>query len=314
MAFRAKRAFSDILANESSRGVTKLEEEPWSVEAHRAFVEAIVRQGIAHASPAVIQKEMILNTEAITTERIKSKLQKYRKSKEKSISEFMREYDQFTSDTVNQIKNVECKTSLYRPDFYATEHEDICGLLSGGAAAFLTQKVMAEECSGTQAHSDSELGQMGSHTGSKYVEINSIEEFFEGTEEILGIPLPQLSKEETESSVGKAMLHVVGILKALNEQRMNDMVSKSDKGYGDEEVISPHQVCQKNVSEMKSINVDREKRDIRDSVFQNQSGTMMSPLVSFESAELAPGAIRTVPIVGHSEAALVTDFDDFEWP
>eukprot|EP00977_Amphora_coffeiformis_P015801 scaffold4735_cov76-Amphora_coffeaeformis.AAC.1 len=47
----------------------------WSPEIHRAFVEAIMTEGIERASPAVIQKEMTLNTEAVTTERIKSKLQ-----------------------------------------------------------------------------------------------------------------------------------------------------------------------------------------------------------------------------------------------
>ena len=51
------------------------QEPAWNLNTHRAFVEAVMKNGISQASPAVIRQEMTLETEAVTSERIKSKLQ-----------------------------------------------------------------------------------------------------------------------------------------------------------------------------------------------------------------------------------------------
>ena len=45
---------------------------------HRMFVAAIYKAGIKHASPSVIMENMTLSHKAITSERVKSHLQKYR--------------------------------------------------------------------------------------------------------------------------------------------------------------------------------------------------------------------------------------------
>ena len=83
----------------------------WTEEDHRSFVEAIYEIGLKHASPSVILEKMVLvnadnanrkksdkkkhnrHHPQLTSERVKSHLQKYRNNKIKSYTEFMGEYD-----------------------------------------------------------------------------------------------------------------------------------------------------------------------------------------------------------------------------
>jgi SHAQKYF class myb-like DNA-binding protein len=60
----------------------------WPDELHRDFVSAVFDVGLKHSSPSAILSQMPEH-EGITTERIKSHLQKYRVHRAKSKSEFM---------------------------------------------------------------------------------------------------------------------------------------------------------------------------------------------------------------------------------
>jgi SHAQKYF class myb-like DNA-binding protein len=67
---------------------------PWSREMHRAFVEAVYATGVKHASPSVILDAMVNTTQMpLTSERVKSRLQKYRNNVEKSKKDFLKEYE-----------------------------------------------------------------------------------------------------------------------------------------------------------------------------------------------------------------------------
>eukprot|EP00537_Pseudo-nitzschia_pungens_P003280 CAMPEP_0172363250 /NCGR_PEP_ID=MMETSP1060-20121228/6667_1 /TAXON_ID=37318 /ORGANISM="Pseudo-nitzschia pungens, Strain cf. cingulata" /LENGTH=247 /DNA_ID=CAMNT_0013085959 /DNA_START=51 /DNA_END=791 /DNA_ORIENTATION=+ len=82
--------------NDSIHNNDKKSDE-WTEEQHREFVASIFDIGLKNASPAVILENMTQKVESITSERVKSKLQKYRseKNREKSREEFMDEYCQF---------------------------------------------------------------------------------------------------------------------------------------------------------------------------------------------------------------------------
>ena len=70
----------------------------WDHAAHRSFCSALFEIGLSHASPSVLLESMEHRNEAcITSERIKSHLQKYRKNKQKSADEFWAQYDAFLS-------------------------------------------------------------------------------------------------------------------------------------------------------------------------------------------------------------------------
>ena len=64
----------------------------WPDDLHRDFVSAIFDVGLKHSSPSSILEHMPKN-EQITSERIKSHLQKYRVHRNKSKKEFMSSYD-----------------------------------------------------------------------------------------------------------------------------------------------------------------------------------------------------------------------------
>ena len=65
----------------------------WNEEIHRAFVMAILNEGIKQASPTVIIDGMECNDVNVTKDRVKSHLQKCRMNKEKATKEYMKEYD-----------------------------------------------------------------------------------------------------------------------------------------------------------------------------------------------------------------------------
>ena len=100
---------------EASQEETSQEEELlWTEEMHRNFVTAIYDTGVAQSSPSVILENMdqlptdgtaaaaaaAAASSSLTSERVKSHLQKYRKNKHKSKEEFLKEYDSFLRKAV----------------------------------------------------------------------------------------------------------------------------------------------------------------------------------------------------------------------
>lgn len=71
------------------------EEIPWTTEQHRDFVSAVFEIGLKHCSPSVIMDAMKTLPASMSREKTKSHLQKFRKTSDKSLAEFMGEYDAF---------------------------------------------------------------------------------------------------------------------------------------------------------------------------------------------------------------------------
>jgi SHAQKYF class myb-like DNA-binding protein len=64
----------------------------WPDELHRDFVSAVFDVGLKHSSPSAVLEQMPVHQQ-ITTERIKSHLQKYRLHRQKSKKEFMSSFE-----------------------------------------------------------------------------------------------------------------------------------------------------------------------------------------------------------------------------
>jgi SHAQKYF class myb-like DNA-binding protein len=76
-------------------------DQPWTAEQHRDFALAIYEAGIRSASPAVILHNMQPTNETITSERVKSHLQKYRGNRAKAKAEFIAAYDKWMAKAIS---------------------------------------------------------------------------------------------------------------------------------------------------------------------------------------------------------------------
>jgi len=101
-------------------------------EWHRKFVETIFEVGLKHASPSVIMEQMTQLNDAVTSERVKSHLQKYRNNRVKSEAEFMEEYDRWMKQKKTETASGQTATTT------------TSRLLGGDAAAFVSYSVMRE--------------------------------------------------------------------------------------------------------------------------------------------------------------------------
>ena len=282
MAFDKKRPASEAEEADEHETVNREkvgmdEQGTWSPDIHRAFVEAIMSQGIERASPAVIQKEMTLNTEAVTTERIKSKLQKYRSAKEKSLAQFMKEYDEWHWNanagtlTQNVPGAIEPCNSISDPQSMArsTAHA-----LGGDVAAVLTHAVMSED--------QSEAGAAMKLSASEASP--AIEGILNHRDGSLRIAFPHLSEHEKGSSIGKALEHVWGILGALSEQRARDFNRKPEITTPDDPATSIFKQPTNSIQYSHGLH-----SNMHDPNQEQQEQSLVSPHYSFESAH-ATGA------------------------
>lgn len=189
--------------------------EDWPLNTHRDFVEAVMKCGIKQASPAVIRQEMTLTSKAVTAERIKSKLQKYRGSKEKYVDLFMKEYDEWMKKAT-PLTNGTCGDMLCGKS--DSEVMSILGMncsLGGEEAAFLTQKVVSKE----RCHRNTESCSVASAKSNETKVTIQNGTQLSSDERIFHIHVPILSEAEKESELGKAIRHVLAIFDALTEQR-----------------------------------------------------------------------------------------------
>ena len=198
----------------------------WRRETHRAFVEAVMKHGMNRATPSTIQKEMTLDNDALTSERIKSKLQKYRKKGEDSMNEFMREYDGTAKAASKSMHSNESSP--------------------GGQVASLTQAILREEeearrgaCSPWTALDPNQGGtpydavsaRTASQTGALLPKPT-----LDSNTGLMRIHIPRLTPEEQESCIGRAFTHVLGILEALLEQRLLNLQSEHSANPSVQEV------------------------------------------------------------------------------
>jgi SHAQKYF class myb-like DNA-binding protein len=132
----AENANSEKTSSEKVEG-----EPPWSESQNRDFVGAILEVGLQHASPAVIMQGMKDVPPDLTSERVKSHLQKFRKNKDKNKEDFLDEHDawmRYKKRARSQTKSTSLAVALAAPARLPKRQH------AGDHAASLTWSVMSE--------------------------------------------------------------------------------------------------------------------------------------------------------------------------
>jgi SHAQKYF class myb-like DNA-binding protein len=134
-------------SDSSTSETTRTGESSWTEQVHRQFVGAIMELGLKQASTSVIINNMSLQHAALSGERVKSRLQKYRRNRDKSKSEFMRDYDSWMQTALPMGATTKASPLTITGMMGSDGHPH---LLGGHAAAFLSFVALVEEYSTTQ--------------------------------------------------------------------------------------------------------------------------------------------------------------------
>lgn len=169
----------------------------WPEDLHRDFVAAVFDVGLKHSSPSTILESMPKH-EQITSERVKSHLQKYRIHRIKSKKEFMSSYDE-------GLKKI---------------REGTLGSLSAGElASFLTHNSMNEnETADSAGESEHNLPRPATVENEDQNPIKGKKDTENPSQEIL--TLPRLTEIEKQSPIGASMGYLMGLFFSLKQQLM----------------------------------------------------------------------------------------------
>ena len=163
----------------------------WPDELHRDFVAAVFEVGLKHSSPSAIMEHMKQHT-SVTSERVKSHLQKYRLNKTKSKNEFMKSYDR----AVDNFKS--------NPLCIEGDHSFSCGEV----AAHLTHSVQMES-NDSQTSNISNREQLPPQAGQSVAQ---------DTAGVAVLHLPLLSDDESRSPLGQTFGYLVGMFQTLSAE------------------------------------------------------------------------------------------------
>lgn len=162
----------------------------WPDDLHRDFVSAIFDVGLKHSSPSTIVEHMPKNPD-ITTERIKSHLQKYRLHRQKSKQDFMSSYEaslnKFQDKGLGGVKS----------------------LTNGDAAAHLTYTATLDPIKGAPPAHAPPSQEVITRPGPSVIYAPSVNE---------ALMLPQLTEAEKKSPIGASMGYLMGLFFTLKQQ------------------------------------------------------------------------------------------------
>lgn len=159
----------------------------WPDELHRDFVSAIFDVGLKHSSPNAILGHMPKH-EDITSERIKSHLQKYRVHRAKSKNEFMSNY----------------VASLSK--FRSVGMGHVTSLAGGEVAAHLTYATTTET-EEAKVPAAKEAPALASQTTEQQLPAGTLQ-------------FPRLTEAEKQSPIGASMGYLMGLFFSLRQQLM----------------------------------------------------------------------------------------------
>ena len=178
----------------------------WPEELHRDFVSAIFDVGLKHSSPSTILEHMP-NQEQITTERIKSHLQKYRLHRVKSKKEFLSSYEaslqNFQSRGLNGVKTIS----------------------NGEVAAHLSYSI-----ANNSSTKGAKLPDNTEYASAEAAAPATVAPTPQKPNESL--VLPRLTETEKLSPIGSAMGHLMGLFFSLKQQLMAQRVNEARGSSG----------------------------------------------------------------------------------
>ncbi|CAB9503978.1 Transcription factor [Seminavis robusta] len=204
------------------------EGDKWSEELHRSFVAAIFDAGVSQSSPSVILENMACRPDSLTSERVKSHLQKYRKNKEKSREDFLKDYDDFVRKamTVGGTGATTTNHIIMPPSAMISTIMGEGRISGGDIAAFLTYSVMTEG----QAKAAPTAGGGGSKPISSVEFSKESQDYlkiFAGTH----VPFPKLTEEEKRSPLGISMVYVMGLFSSLSQYMVQERRKRSTRPF-----------------------------------------------------------------------------------
>jgi SHAQKYF class myb-like DNA-binding protein len=174
-----------------------IEEKSWTEEMHRQIVEAIMGEGLKKASPMVILDNMTLQNAALSNERVKSHLQKYRNNKDINKSEFFKEYHSWIQRALAVGATNESVSPWKIAEMVGSNDPH---LLGGQVAAFLSFAVMAEE-----------------HTAAQPIKMQLPPDIPSKDFVGVSIPCPELTPQEINSPLGASIMRVIPLCNSLTQ-------------------------------------------------------------------------------------------------
>lgn len=175
----------------------------WPDELHRDFVSAIFDVGLKHSSPSTILECMPRHAQ-ITSERVKSHLQKYRLHREKAKKDFMTSYE----STVSRMQ----KEGL----------EKVHSLAGGEVPALLTYATLSNQDIGAeQAPSGARVVGRSAAEESRQAPSTSQQQPDQGY-----LMLPRLTEDEKRSPLGSSMGYLIGLFFSLKQQLVSQRAAK----------------------------------------------------------------------------------------
>ena len=172
-----------------------------SPDVHRALVAAIFEEGLKHSSPSVIMENMVYAPEELTSERVKSHLQKFRKSHTREKQKFMEEYN----SNVQTFQKIGTKAKWSVEEIFNKRK-----FLGGKAAAFTAHSVMTGERNKKKRISDGEKDLTGISSSNDIcidLDRNGLP--------AARIKYPILTQEETKTPLGVSLMLVMGIIEQM---------------------------------------------------------------------------------------------------
>ncbi|KAL3791602.1 hypothetical protein HJC23_012192 [Cyclotella cryptica] len=167
----------------------------WPDELHRDFVAAVFDVGLKHSSPSSIMEHMKLNAD-VTSERVKSHLQKYRLNRQKSRNEFMASYD-------SALEGFQ----KHPHDF---DEEGDHSFSCGEVAALLTHSIQMEGKAEANAKNNTVVADPPPTQGASNPGTSA-----QDPDGVSTLHLPLLTEEERESPLGQSFGYLVGMFQTL---------------------------------------------------------------------------------------------------
>jgi SHAQKYF class myb-like DNA-binding protein len=174
---------------------------------HRDIVDAIFEYGVTHACPSSISDNMQLHPAELTKERIKSRLQKFRKRRKKEKDEFLDDYDKFLDVA---------KREDYGPNLRKLTPLD--RVYGGKAVALMAHSVMQE------SRSAAPLNTLGKTSVPEKTFTRTTNKYGHPTTKM---PFPILSEKEKSSALGKSLDLTLGLVQNLHKHLVEQRQARS---------------------------------------------------------------------------------------
>jgi SHAQKYF class myb-like DNA-binding protein len=185
----------------------------WPEDLHRDFVSAVFDVGLKHSSPSTILEHMPKH-EQITSERIKSHLQKYRLHRAKSKKEFMASYE--SAVTKIQKEGLSSNTSMGGAQVPA--HLTYVTMTEMGDSGVTKQSQVQQQQQQQQPPQGGVQTQSPAAGATSEPKMPTQQQIHQQQQQQEALMLPRLSEAEKQSPIGASMGYLMGLFFSLKQQ------------------------------------------------------------------------------------------------